>query len=333
MLRSSAGAEWVSAPIEISSTPVAATSATLSSVIPPEASRLAPPPARVALGDGLAQLGRVHVVEQQPVGPGGERLGDLGRVRHSTSTWRRAAPRARPSTARRRPRASAMWFSLIRIASSSPRRWLRPPPAATAAFSSAAQARGRLAGVEDRRARAVDRGDEARGQGRDPRQVAEQVERRALAGEQGPGRAGDGATSAGTPLPPLALADQRLELVDAGLLERLPGRGEPEHGPRLFLDDPSPRLCRRRDGRLRGDVAGPDVLGERSRDQLPKTLHQVERGNTAIVAVNPCRKLRPPTGPISPRRRSRRPERRARPRARSRRGRRPRTCATRGRCR
>ena len=35
------------------------------------------------------------------------------------------------------PPATAMWLSLIRIASSSPKRWLKPPPQRTAYFSSA----------------------------------------------------------------------------------------------------------------------------------------------------------------------------------------------------
>ena len=47
-----------------------------------------------------------------------------------------AAARAR-STACAIPPAAAMWFSLIRIASYSPTRWLRAAAAATAAFSSA----------------------------------------------------------------------------------------------------------------------------------------------------------------------------------------------------
>ena len=55
---------------------------------------------------------------------------------HSTSILAPGRAARAAVTARRRPRASAMWFSLIRIASSSPRRWLAPPPAATAAFSS-----------------------------------------------------------------------------------------------------------------------------------------------------------------------------------------------------
>ena len=70
-------------------------------------------------------------------------------------------------------------------------RWLRPPPAATAAFSSA-----RSPGVVLRVSRIAAPGashglDEAGGQRRDPGQVAEQVERRALAGEQRARRAGD----------------------------------------------------------------------------------------------------------------------------------------------
>ena len=80
-----------------------------------------------------------HVVEQDPRrAPPAERLVDLGERR---GTRPRAAARARAArawrTASPTPPASAAWFSLIRIASYRPARWLVPPPAATAAFSSA----------------------------------------------------------------------------------------------------------------------------------------------------------------------------------------------------
>ena len=82
MLKSSVGAEWVSAPTEMKSTPVSAISRTVSRSTPPEASSDGP----VRAGFGVAQRDRpaqglgVHVVEQQPVGAGAERVGDLVEV-------------------------------------------------------------------------------------------------------------------------------------------------------------------------------------------------------------------------------------------------------------
>ena len=71
--RSRAGAEWVNAPIEIHSIPVRASAPSVCSVTPPLASL---GPARHLL-DGCAQLGLVHVVQQQARRAGRERLLDL----------------------------------------------------------------------------------------------------------------------------------------------------------------------------------------------------------------------------------------------------------------
>ena len=67
-------AEWVSAPTETKSTPVSAISRTVSSVTPPEASSVARPAIE---RDGLAHQRRRHVVEQDRVGAGVERLAHL----------------------------------------------------------------------------------------------------------------------------------------------------------------------------------------------------------------------------------------------------------------
>ncbi len=116
--RSRAGAECVSAPIEIHSTPVSRDRPErLRGVTPPLASSSARPR---HLGDRGAQLLRVHVVQQQPRRAGRERLLDLLGVAHldlqRRRELRRGAARARDRRARCRP-AAAMWFSLIRIAS------------------------------------------------------------------------------------------------------------------------------------------------------------------------------------------------------------------------
>ena len=59
---------------------------------------------------------------------------------------------ARAAARRVMPPATAMWLSLIRIASSRPKRWLKPPPQRTAYFSKRAQAGRRLARAADARA-------------------------------------------------------------------------------------------------------------------------------------------------------------------------------------
>ena len=79
--RSSVGAEWVSAPTEMKSTPVAEIAATVSSETPPEASsghgRAAP---AIARRDGGPQTVEVHVVEQEAGRAGREGRLDLGLV-------------------------------------------------------------------------------------------------------------------------------------------------------------------------------------------------------------------------------------------------------------
>ena len=60
----------------------------------------------------------------------------------------------------------------------------------------------------------------------------------------------------------------RSKLSGAGLAERLLGGVEAEEDAGLLLDDPRARPRPGRDGRLGGDVAGADVLGERARDEL-----------------------------------------------------------------
>ena len=71
---SSAGALWVRRPTEMTSTPLAAISATVSSDTPPDASVTG---AAGDQADGIGQHRRVHVVEQQDVDAGAERFLDL----------------------------------------------------------------------------------------------------------------------------------------------------------------------------------------------------------------------------------------------------------------
>ena len=96
-------AEWVSAPTETKSTPVSAISRTVSSETPPEASSVALPCDEL---DGFAHERRRHVVEQDLLRAGGERLAHVVQ-RLGLDLDRQAASGAREGArrpARPRPR-------------------------------------------------------------------------------------------------------------------------------------------------------------------------------------------------------------------------------------
>ena len=143
-----------------------------------------------------------------------------------------------------------------------------PPPAATAAFSSPPQPGRRLAGVEDAWRRSGDRLDVAGGQRRDPGEVAEEVERGPLGGEQRAGRAAGQQHLGGHLLAPLALDDEALDLLDPALAHRLGHQLEPEDDSRALSARSAPAPAVLGHGRLGGHVAAAEVLGQRPRDQL-----------------------------------------------------------------
>ena len=91
-------------------------------------------------------------------------------------------------------------------------RWFCAPPIRVAYFSSDAQAREGLAGVEQDRAGAGDRVDIAAGQGGDAGQVLDRVERGALGGEQGPRFAGQPQQDRSPAGDAVAILDQPLDL-------------------------------------------------------------------------------------------------------------------------
>ena len=92
-----------------------------------------------------------------------------------------------------------------------------------------AQPRRRLARVEDPRAGALDLADRARGRGRDARQAAEEVQRRALGGQDRPRRALDAQHLAA--LAPDALLDAPLEARRPGRARGTPAR--PPSSPKI----------------------------------------------------------------------------------------------------
>ena len=184
-------------------------------------------------------------------------------------------------------------------------RWLRPPPAATAAFSS-----DRSPGVVLRVSRIVARLPLTASTKRAVSVATPdrwQSRLSAVRSAASSARAGPlaSATSAGHRVAPLALRLRaRSKLSRPRLGEGLGGDLEPEHDARLLLHDPRPAPASA--GTTASEVTSPgaEVLGQRAGDEIAQlaaicaSAHSA--ANTAIVAVKPCRKLRPPTGPISP---------------------------------
>ena len=126
---------WVSQPREIMSTPVSATARTVSGVMPPEASvirrRSTMATARRRVSGSMLSSSTASTLSVSS-------SASCSRVSTSISIltmWPMAA-RAR-STAGLRPPATTRWLSLISTASSSPKRWLEPPPTRIAYFSRA----------------------------------------------------------------------------------------------------------------------------------------------------------------------------------------------------
>jgi hypothetical protein len=137
--------------------------------------------------------------------------------------------------------------------------------------------RGRLARVEDASVRSLDLTGETGGQGRHPREVAEEVERGPLGGEQGAGRARDPGHLGGDRVPPLALGRQGLELARADLAEGLRRNPEPEQDSGLLLGDGRDRGRVVGNHRLGGDVARPNVLRQGAGDQLTRLVVDAHR--------------------------------------------------------
>ena len=167
------------------------------------------------------------------------------------------------ATASRTEPAALRWLSFTSTPSSRPNLWFWPPPDTTALFSSAANARSRLARIENRDARSSDGIDVAPRQRCDAGESAEQIERHPLAREDRAKRSAH--TGHRTrELEHLTFFDQPLELD--------PGIECPEDGfRRLEAGHDSGRACdevRRShrvavDGRVRRYVSAPDVLRER----------------------------------------------------------------------
>ena len=145
----------------------------------------------------------------------------------------RAPSRARARTAAPTPPAIAAWFSLMRIASNSPKRWFTPPARRDRGLLERPQPRRRLARVEDPRAGAVDGVDVARGRRRDAAQAPQQVQRRALGASAAP-RPPPSTSSTGPP------SRQSPSAQRARASPRDPARRRPARRPRGRTPRPPP---------------------------------------------------------------------------------------------
>ena len=177
--RGRVNARRVSAPIEMKSTPVAATSRTVSSVTPPDAFGL-----RAAVDEqhGRVELRQRHVVEQQDVGAGLERGADV--VERLALDLDRHAVALCAAHGLGDAAAEPQVVVLDQDAVVQAEAMVRAAAAAHGELLQRAQARRRLARVEDRRAGAGDGVDVPARQRRDTGQPPEQVQRGALAGQQ-----------------------------------------------------------------------------------------------------------------------------------------------------
>ena len=164
----------------------------------------------------------------------------------------------------------ARWLSLISTASESESRWLNPPPARTAAFSSA-RSPGSVLRVSRMRALPSRGAHVAAGQRRDARAVRQEVQRDALAAEDRPQRARRPSPSVVPGVDRVAVAQRATSTPTVGvdLAEHLGrGRGAGEHALARARRTRPIAVCVLVDARDRRDVAEQaEVLGERARDE------------------------------------------------------------------
>ena len=166
------------------------------------------------------------------------------------------------------PPATAMWLSLIRIASSSPKRWLKPPPQRTAYFSSA-RSPGVVLRVQQMRVLSAGLADVGVGGGGDAGQVLHEIERHALARQNGASVAID-VHQHGFGVDRGAIAHRGHDL-DLGrkLAEASGGERQPRDGAGLPRHHDGAAWRAGWDGGDRRDVAGAaEILGQRPRDRV-----------------------------------------------------------------
>ncbi len=274
---SSARTEWVSAPIEIASTPVSATARTVSRVMPPEASSRTRP---AAIRDGLAQPVGRHVVEQDAVGTGGDRVAHLlERVGLGLNVQVGAGgPRGAHGLGHAAGERDVV--VLDQDGRAQVGAVVRPAAAGDGRLVQLAQARGRLARVQDLDARSGDRRHITAGRGRDPGQPLQQVEGGALGCEHGAGRGANPRDGGWRLLDLRALCNEHVHLR-FGVKTTDDGERDVEsaNDSRLAQDHARNRFQVIGDGRLGRGVAVAGVLGQGAVD------HTVECSGGHVVLL------------------------------------------------
>ncbi len=164
------------------------------------------------------------------------------------------------------PPAAAMWFSLIRMPSYSPTRWFCPPPTRTAYFS-AMRRPGRVLRVSRMAARVPAHGlDIGPGGGGHGRQGLQEIQRRALGGQQGAGIATDfdqhaaGCRQQSPSSTCQSMVQAEVEHPKTGVEPRPAG----DH--RGFAADDAGARGLRGGNQPGGEVAAADILVQRARD-------------------------------------------------------------------
>ena len=255
----------MSAPTLMKSTPVSAIARTVSSVTPPDASSSARPSTS---STAPRRRSRSMLSSRIRPAPAASASSTSASVAHSTSTVTPAgaagqrAPGGLPHPAGQRRVVLLDQHGVVEAA----------PVVGAAAGAhrlllEVAQAGRGLAGVEDPRARALHRLDEARRERGDPGEAAEEVERHPLAREDRRRRAAQ--LGERTRLAPAPVGGERLER-ERGVHAREDGLGDGQPGrhARRPLLDRGPRGSALGDHRGGGQVAGPEVLLERQGDHV-----------------------------------------------------------------
>ncbi len=105
--------------------------------------------------------------------------------------------------------------------------------------------------------------------------MTQQVERRALGGKQRRGRARRQRHLSRHFLPPLPFDYELVDVLDPALAHRLLDHVQPEDDPGLLLHDPRPRPRLLGNRRLRGHVAGANVLSQRPSHQRAHVMNLI----------------------------------------------------------
>ena len=274
---SSERAECVSAPTEISSTPVSAIARIVSRLTPPEASSRARPAVSATASRSSVER---HVVEEDRVDAGLERLCDLAE-RVALDLDRKVAGRADEPDSIRDGAGRTQVVVLDEDGVVEPEAMVAAPAARDCVLLERAEPRAGLARVEHGGARAVHGGDVVLREGRNARQATEEVQRNPLTGEDRALRAADAGDDRRRLVDRVTVARERLEAdLRVESAERRLCGAEPADDTRLLHEELGRphRFFRHRC--FGGHVAGADVLGQRGEHRALERVGGYSHGSS-----------------------------------------------------